>query len=224
VKPWSIEIDKDRFDKLKTEERFWQLVALSRAVNALRFVHVALLGHATEDDSFSAQRARNNSFFFNCALLYEALLLVERLRKHYHEVPEFEGLHQLLRDRAATELRNSSLATLRNRLTFHFDESEIGERLGSTDHAPHFASGDGNNNLNVYNELADACTLGAFLGSRLDEPDALAKLRARIQEATDLAVRFMDAAEDFIVAVLIAEGWEMQRGEAIECDDRKEDV
>ena len=91
VKPWRIEIDKDRFDKLKSEERFWQLVALS-------------------------------------------LRLVERLRKHYHEVPKFEGLHQLLRDRAATELRNSSLATFRNRLTFHFEHC-----AGPLDCAPMYA-------------------------------------------------------------------------------------
>jgi len=61
----------------------------------------------------------------------------------------------------------------------------------------------------VYYELADVCTLGAFAGFSLDEPDALERLGKRIADATNLADRFMNAAEEFIVAVLNAEGWEM---------------
>src|SRR5690348_11285172 len=112
---WGIELEKEQFKKIKTEERFWQLVALSRAVNALRFVQSALLAYGSDDDSIPAQRTRNNSFFFNSALLYEALLLVERLGRYFHSVPEFNDLRQLLKDPTATELRNSSLAALRNR-------------------------------------------------------------------------------------------------------------
>lgn len=204
-----VEIDKAHFDELKTKEPFWQLVALSRAVNALRFVHTSLLGHCEEDDSPWAKRTRFNSFFFNCALLYEALLLVERLSKHYQDVSEFAELRQILRDRAATELRHSSLAAVRNRLTFHFDESEVGAQLAqTTDMMRTFASGQGNTNADVYYELADSCTLGAFLGSSLDESGAVNKLRERGTEVTDLAIRFMDSAEKFIVAVLKADGWE----------------
>ncbi|MBZ5629658.1 MAG: hypothetical protein LAO06_12415 [Acidobacteriia bacterium] len=204
-KQWHIEINKARFNKLRTEERFWQLVALSRAVNALRFVQVALLGHEHDDNSLRATRTRYNSFFFNCALLYEALLLVERLGKNYRDFLEFEKLRQLLKDSVATELRNSSLARLRNQLTFHFLEGEIGAQLAKPDLVPRFASGQGEANADVYYELGDACALGAFAGPSLEEPAALEK---RIAEATDLALRFMDSAEEFIVAVLKAEGWE----------------
>ena len=203
-----VEIDKAHFDELKTKESFWQLVALSRAVNALRFVHTALLGHNVDDAFPWAKRTRFNSFFFNCALLYEALLLVERLSKHYRDVPEFAELREILKDRTATELRDSSLASVRNRLTFHFDESEIGAQLAqTTDMVRTFASGQGNTNADVYYELADSCTLGAFLGSSLDEPGAVNKLRERGTEVTDLALRFMDSAEKFIVAVLKTDGW-----------------
>ncbi len=60
---WRIEIDKERFDKLKAEERFWQLVTLSRAVNALRFVQAALLGHQLERMILSAHSARETTRF-----------------------------------------------------------------------------------------------------------------------------------------------------------------
>ncbi len=52
--------------------------------------------------------------------------------------------------------------------------------------------------------------MGAFSGLKLDEPGALVKLGKRIGDATDLAVRFMDAAEKFITAVLEAGAWEMR--------------
>jgi hypothetical protein len=151
---WVVEIDPAKFEELKQRESFWQLVALSRAVNALRFVHTALLRHDQQEDSLDARRTQFNSFFFNCALLFEALLLVERLSKHFRGLPNFEPLRNLLQDRSVVELRKSSLGPLRNRLAFHFDESEIGGQLRKTNMAPQFVSGEGTINQGVYYELA----------------------------------------------------------------------
>ena len=128
TKRWTIEIDKARFDELKSDARFWQLVALSRAVNTLRFVQAALLAHPEESDSLQAKRTKFNSFFFTCALLFEVLLLVERMCKYFRLDPAFDPLHEILKDPNATELRNSNLSPLRNQLTFHFLENEIPHR------------------------------------------------------------------------------------------------
>lgn len=209
---WAIEIDPASFAKLRDQEKFWQIVALARAVNALRFVHTALLRHDTEDDSPDARRTRFNSFFFNCALLYEALLLVERLNKHYRDVPEFELLRGLLKDRNVIELRKS-LGPLRNRLAFHFDETEIGTQLHNSDMAPQFSFGEGTINQGVYHELADACALGVFSGLKLHhqeilEPDGA--LGKQVVMATDTANRFTDAAEKFLTAVLETDGWKLK--------------
>lgn len=210
-RPWTIEIDKARFGKLKSDERFWQLVALSRAVNALRFVHVALLAHTEEEsDSLHATRTRFNSFFFTCALLYEALLLVERMCKHFREAPEFVPLHEILKDPIATELRNSNLNPLRNQLAFHFFEDEVGEQLNKSDVNPRFVIGHGETNADVYYEIADVCALGAFSGLQLNQPEALEKFTKLAQTATDVAVRFVDAAETFIAKTLIADGWDLR--------------
>jgi len=211
---WVIEIDKAQFEKLKQDERFWQLVALARAVNAHRFVHAALLRHQEEGDSLDWQRTQFNSFFFNCALLFEALRLIERLNKHYRDVPEFAPLRDILKNRSATELRKSNLAPLRNHLAFHFDEAEIGVQLAKSDMATRFAAGEGTDNLDVYYELADACTLGAFSGLRLDTPGVLepeGTLGMQIGFATDVAVQFMNAAESFIAKIVKADGWELRQ-------------
>ena len=173
TKRWTIEIDKGRFDKLKSEERFWQLVALSRAVNTLRFVQAALLAHPEESDSLQVKRTKFNSFFFTCALLYEALQLVERMCKYFRQVPEFGPLHDILKDPTATDLRNSNLNPLRNQLTFHFFENEIGAQLIKNDVNPRFVTGHGETNADVYYELADVCTLGAFSGLQLNQPGAV---------------------------------------------------
>ena len=206
-KRWTIEIDKARFNKLRSEERFWQLVALSRAVNALRFVQAAILARSEESDSLHATRTRFNSFFFTCALLYEALRLVERMCKYFRPVPEFAPLQEILKDPTATEFRKSNLNPLRNQLTFHFFEAEVGEQL-KNDVNTRFVSGHGKKSVDVYYELADACTLGAFSRLQLNQPGALEQFGKQANTVTDLAVQFMDAAENFIAAVLMADGWE----------------
>jgi hypothetical protein len=208
---WTIEIDKARFNKLKSNERFWQLVALSKAVNALRFVQSALLAHPEESDSLQAKRTKFNSFFFTCALLYEALLLVERMCKHFREVPAFAPLQAILKDRTATELRTANLNPLRNQLTFHFLENEVGAQLINNDVQPRFVTGEGETNAETYYELPDVCALGAFSGLQLNQPGAVEAFGELAKNVTDLAVRFNDAAETFIANVLMADGWEKHK-------------
>lgn len=206
---WTIEIHQKRFELLKKSERFWQLVALARVVNALRFVQVPLMTSASKDTP-EAHRTRYNSFFFTSALLFDGMLLVERLGKHFHGIPEFDtGLRPLLKDSVVTDLRKLNLNPIRNTLAFHFGEDEIGAQLAkSTSIAPRFTSGMGETNINVYHELPDLCALGAFLGASLDSDDSLEKFRARIIETTTLSNSFVNAAENLIVASLKRDGWE----------------
>jgi hypothetical protein len=130
--------------------------------------------------------------------------------KHYRDFPAFLKLRKILRDPLARRLRESSLAPLRNQLTFHFLEEEIGAQLAKTEMLARFVSGQGDTNAGVYYELADACALGAFSEVPLDAPDALERLGKQIAAATDLALRFVNASEEFIVEALKAGGWEMK--------------
>ena len=57
---WAIQCDRDTFDKSCADEKFAYIVTLARSVNALRFVHVAMV-HAGEGDAPEAKRARFNS-------------------------------------------------------------------------------------------------------------------------------------------------------------------
>ena len=114
------------------------------------------------------------------------------------------------RNPAATELRKSNLNPLRNQLTFHFFEDEVGEQLTKGGSNPRFLSGHGETNADVYYELADVCALGAFSGLQLDKPEAVQQFAKLAQTATDVAIRFVEAAETFIAKTLIAGGWQMR--------------
>jgi hypothetical protein len=131
------------------------------------------------------------------------------MRKHFHHLCEFDTLQTILKDPEATKFRKSNLNPLRNRLTFHFSEGEVGAQLAKSDMTPRFVSGQGETNGDVYYELADACALGAFSGLQLNQPNSLEQFEKQTQTVTDLAVRFVDAAETFIANVLIADGWEL---------------
>ena len=207
---WSIETDSERFAELKMQERFWQLVALSRAVSELRFVQYALTSHQQEEESPRANRTRLNSFFLNCSLLFEALLLVQRLPKYFRDNSAFSGLREILKDPIATELRNSAIAPVRNWSTFHFDEGQIGAQLVKATTPHRFVLGQGETNADVHYELADLCTLAIFAESSLDDPNLVKALEKRIGDVTAIAIRFMDAAENFINEVLKQDGWEMR--------------
>jgi len=87
---------------------------------------------------------------------------------------------------------------------------KIGKQLAKMDAVPQFVSGEGPSNVDVYYELADLCTMGAFSGLKLDEPGVDEKLVEPFQNATDLAIRFMNAAEAFLAAVTKADGWEVR--------------
>jgi hypothetical protein len=211
---WKIRLDKSAFDKLKTEESFWCVVALSRVVNALRFVHSPLEHY--QDDSTCALRARYNSFLFNCALFYEASLFVPNLGKYYHQLPEFQAMASVTKTNEARVLLESNLAPLRNRLVFHFGIDEIGAQLTKLKlNEPTFASAVGTTNKQVYYELADLCAISTFSGSGFPNTDAdmpafeQEVLKPLINTTTELTAQFLTQAELFIGAVLENGGWDV---------------
>ena len=123
-KRWTIEIDNARFDKLKSEERFLQLVALSRALNTLRFVQAALLAHPEESDSLQGKNARSSTRFSSPVRCYTkpsswssvcASISAKFLSLARSNISS--------KDPTATDLRNSNLNPLRNQLRFHFFEN-----------------------------------------------------------------------------------------------------
>src|SRR5258707_15398754 len=111
---WQIRCDRQTLDKCLKDEKFPYIVALARAVNALRFVHTAMR-HAGGGDAPEAQRARMNSYLFASALLHEALNLVEAMNQTFKNDSGFQtDLRLVLRDKAVRNLRQTHLNPVRN--------------------------------------------------------------------------------------------------------------
>jgi hypothetical protein len=93
---WKFVADKTQFDQQKTDPCFQSAVALSRALNSLRFVNASLL-EVENDDSPRAQRTRYNAMFFSCAIYEECIGLVNQINIHFKfkNDPLFEKLKEV---------------------------------------------------------------------------------------------------------------------------------
>lgn len=207
---WKLTINQKSFDKLKVQESFWQIVALSRAVNSLRFVLKALKPF-DGDDSPAAWLIRFNSFYFTCALLYEASKTVQHFGKHYRDLQSYKSMMTVINSKAAINLRDSNLGEIRNKLVFHFGCDEIGTQLATlTVDEPIFATGKGDANKDVYFDLADFCVLRSFAGfPASDNEEDMQRTAELMKQSYDLARLFMARADDFIVTVLRSQGWDV---------------
>lgn len=70
---WEIVCSKDKFDDLRSDDRFLALLTLARFVNALRFCQQAVID-AQNKDTPSGSRQRINSFLFASSVLYEGFI------------------------------------------------------------------------------------------------------------------------------------------------------
>jgi hypothetical protein len=206
---WKIVTTEERFEQFRTQPAFWALVALGRAISALRSVQMPLLSHEN-DDSPAASRARQNSLFFSCALYAESLLLIQDLNKYFGNLPSFQELTKVTTKNAkAQDALKWSITKLRNKLVFHFDIDEIGNQLQQMEPTPPtFISTMGATNSQVHYELADLCAWQTLVDpssskTNLDQDQVANRLDAIAALITD----FTDAAESFIVDVLMHNGW-----------------
>lgn len=206
---WKIVTEVDTFRQQKTDEKFAALVTLGRALNALRFVQDAMVAHEG-DTSPAGVRARTNALLFSCAIFAEVELLVRQMSKHFRAVPEFMKLTDLTtKNQEATELLNSSLRLLRNKLVFHFDIKQTLEQLATIDlREPSFVSGQGRSNGQVYYDLSDLCALRLFCGPPgASEQEIVRSALKRGPLISDLIIGFSTAADEFLVAALKSLDW-----------------
>lgn len=209
---WKIVATKEHFDKVKKEEWFWALVALSRAVNALRFVQMPLIDHEN-DTSPAGMRAKFNSLLFATALFVESNWLVQKLNKYFWKQKEFQDLANTTnKNKEAMALLDSGFTDLRNTAVSHFALDEIGKQLKDLElNEPIFVQAMGSTNAQVYYELADLCALRTFAGTLpQDEKQALDVLGERMKATADFINEFATAAETFLVSVLESEGWKAE--------------
>ena len=208
---WEITCSQKKYLSLKSDDRFLAILTLSRAVNALRFCQVAMLG-PKEADTPSASRQRINGFLFSSSVLYEGLLAVDQIRKHLRNYTSFKSSFQpLLGSEQVRSFRTGYLKTLRNKLVFHFDKEVPNGPQGTDDSTVvKFATAIGDTAGELYFDLADRIALDYLVEPEEGESgtDIFERHKPRMLESRDLMIQFADAAQKVIAAALLEMGWE----------------
>jgi hypothetical protein len=200
---WRIECDAAVFERIKGEASFQQIVALSRAVNSLQFVISAFVPDG-QDVSPSAQCARINSFLFGASILYEGLLLVEKMNQHFGSNEVFSrGLHTLLKDPVARALRKSHMGPARNFAVFHYEPKEFGRIVtDATVQECEFMVGRGNSGRESYFPYADVVATELLMGKAGSDEPFYARLGSVMNETRGLAIRFIEFSHKLILKSL----------------------
>lgn len=209
-KLWDIECTPETFESLKSDERFLSLLTLARFTNAIRFCQEPAIS-ASQSDSPAASRQITNSFLFASSVLYEGFLLVERLRKHFHNLDSFkQGFGTLLRDNKVKKLRKSFLHWMRNKFVFHFD-SDVAKVALENFKLPNykFASCIGNASGEMYFNLADEMAMNFLLQVEPEGSDDVPenRLLKLTKDITELMVNFALSADRLMVEALPGMGW-----------------
>ena len=204
---WCIKVPSAKFEAMRGDERFHQVLALGRMLNSLRFLQSTFLG-AADLKPPGDFRHRLNAFFFIVAVLYEGLLLLERMGKHFRGKSIWQQrIVPILRDGTFDRLSSASMHPLRNRAVFHFFEDALKETLAGCDPKDFtVVSGSGRGQKEVFYELSDLLALDLFIG-KSDSTEEQTRRAIRLMDQTlDLLKNIVDASESLIEEYCKSEG------------------
>lgn len=209
---WDILCEPPVFEKLKTEQKFWQIIALARAVNALSFAHWSVLPF-WEDRTLQGMRTRNNLFLFTCAALSEGLSLVDKMFVNFQSDSAFADLKALLKTKTAKKLRNMHLERARNHVVFHFLPESFGKMVNIPGESMcSFVAGLGNERVQTYYTFADILAIEFFVGrAAYNSEDFYKDLDELMLVTRQLAADFVNAAEKLISQSLLKWGFQMRK-------------
>jgi hypothetical protein len=209
---WKIECDGETFERCRRDDKFAYIVALARAVNALSFVHSAIL-HVGDADSPEATRERINSYLFASAILYEGIKLVKAMERTFLDDVEFQnGLRLTLRDKTARDIEQTHLNPARNHAVFHFLPHRFAGAINKANPKTCiFIAARGETRRDIHYPFADIVAAEILVGLSSDREEFYPKLKEAMVSTRDLLVRFTNDAETFISHHLDRWGFEERR-------------
>ena len=203
---WAISCPPDTFLRLRSDESFAVLVALSRCVNHIRFVHASITQIEDDDESPRAARQQTAVILAVAAALKEGIDLVrKRLGRHMflRDLSAFALLTALFKDPRFRTLIDHGMPTVRHGFVSHFLEDHAAEEMADVSFADEcvFAIGRGAAGEQAHFRVADSLALLAL--SRGRPGDTLDTRTAHIGgELGDLSARFVEHSEQLIFQAL----------------------
>lgn len=217
---WGVECTPERLRELVAEPGFYDIMRLSRIVNAMRFGQAAL-HFARNDDGPIGMRSRSSGFFFHGSMLFEGLQLIPQLRKAFGHQPEWErsfGVFGTDVEVLSLTAQGTVLHRIRNHVGAHVLPIVPERSLPKLDlprfvliraHGPTVAA--------VHYELADEMALHYVLERPNSFSELLREFEAQGTQVTELLVRFMDAADVLIPHALAS--WNLEPQYLVSDDD-----
>ena len=212
LRPWKFTCSPEQFAALRTDPAFQQLTTLAHVLNVLRFYQSAIPKKRRRTPESARQQI--NAFYFMAATLFEGWKLARRMGRRFRSYATWPaGFGTILADPIFQNLFDKSLTPLRNQVTFHFFEDEIGKRL--MEHDPNdlvFATGRGPKSGRVYYELPDFLTLRTFVNTTVGDAELLTRAAPLLGHVGRLATAFLNAGDRLVVEGLSRMGFREERG------------
>jgi hypothetical protein len=209
---WTIFCRPEVFDKCRSREGFSELVCLGRCINALTFLYSAACD--LKGDEPSRIRDRMNFYFFNAAILYEALNLVERMNAVFKTDAAFQkSMRPLLKDQTARKIHSLHLKNVRHNAVNHFFADAFSEVI--TDLPTEtcvFLKAAGTVNKDVHFEFADRMAVRILVGDP-ENDDFKNRLDNVLVEIGKFNNQFVTQATEFLVAKLYEWGFERKESQ-----------
>ena len=131
------------------------------------------------------------------------------MNQYFGKQTSFAELREFLKDKNIQRIRRYHLDDLRNHAVFHFRVIEkLGAKIAADTSSPYVFAviGDGTQKQ-VYYPSADVHALEILIGVETVDPEFWDKLTQLMKEITNFAIRFLNAADEFIVQNLMALGF-----------------
>lgn len=205
--------DAKALAKCRQDEKFANVVALARAVNALNSAH-SLMNFTAGSTTPAAFRDRMNSHFFVTGILYETLKLIRAMVRVFKDDPSFENsLRLILKDPAAQALEQMHLKA-RNDGIFHFLPEKFAEAIAKTPMTECvFANSTADEKKSsLHYDFADTIVAEMVVGGPINNAAVVNKM---FESTLDLVKKISDHSENFIADQLHVWGFVVRRAPAV---------
>jgi hypothetical protein len=201
---WQLSCRPETFEQCKTREGFSEVVSLARCVNTLTSFYSAL-SRVTGEEARDV-RDRMHFYFFTASILYEGLLLVQKMNKPFKNDTAFQKiLRPILKDSIAQKIEQDHLKNVRHGAVFHFLPEYFRDVLRDQPSGTCvFLKSNGTFNRDIHYEFADYLALKILAGEKV------IRLATLLAEIEGLNGRFAEAATEFIKAKLKEWGFDRE--------------
>jgi len=203
-----VKVPLSQLKKLRNDPKFILILQLGRYINQLMYFHKVYLAN---DDGVTPVGVRHthNSFFFMCAILYEALKIIGPLGSEFRSYRTFRnGFAKLSKNADMNDLKTKVLNKMRNEFIFHVDPKPFEEALQTydlrlIDFVTTTTGKQGDNYFNLSDELVLNYIIGDH-GSAKAEREYYAKV---VKKVGDVMAEFIRCANSLIYEYIDRKLW-----------------